>query len=99
MTFTIKNATGKTTEINAATFGQAVAKYADIRRAELNTEHKGVKAINTIRAEMNKTGSYDCNGHRFNLLVKWFTPTIAPDRVAIMDSRGEDAMRRGHGHY
>lgn len=99
-TFAIRQiATGKTTQIRAAGFAQALAKFVSFRRAEIDAEHKGVKAVNTIRAELQADGGYDCNGTRFAILAKFYVPTVAPDRVAIMDTRGEEAMRRGYGHY
>jgi hypothetical protein len=98
MDFTIRHiATGKTHVISAANFKQAADKFKDIRRAEINAENAGGKQVNTMRAELNGAGAYEANGHRFHLMTTYYTPTIPPDKVAIADTRGEEAMRQGYG--
>jgi hypothetical protein len=74
-TFTFRRlSTNETTEVVAGRFTDAVANYAALRRTQLDTEHKGIKAVNTIRAVEAEDGGYEHiqSGYRFKLSVSWF---------------------------
>ena len=97
-------ATGKVYTVRAATYADAMTKFRAIRTDEMNAQFAGVKRVNTTRCADDANGNYECKTpagvRRFHVFTKFFVPSApTADRVAIMDERGEAAMRRGFGHY